>query len=375
MVGALKMMAVATVEIAAASVGESGLVAPVRELEAMPQMVGELETSGGKEAVVVDEPDESSAEVEDETVEATLTEEEIGMVANVAMEVETKVEAETVDAAEGGEEVALAQLEAATPSTEQEPGEEILAELVDAAELAQGTPDPAEEEPYVQLAPAFQEAEESLAAEGAHHGSACHYEDVAVPSEAVAEEMAAVTLTEEPESVAAPETEQAALETLGEEASTGEELEATEEATAMETPVITHALAAASTSSTLEELDLEPSTGSVVKAMSEVPLRHTSDMESAAEAMPEADLVSEEVAAPSSGLEALVAEETMAETESTEEPNPPAEELETTVQEEIPKPELLSEEGEPVPMLEETKTQDSTAQEKIGPVTRGIALK
>ncbi|KAJ8411042.1 hypothetical protein AAFF_G00180770 [Aldrovandia affinis] len=320
----------AALEIAAVSAGASDSI-----LEEKLQVVEDPEE---KEVVMVEEPEENPAEVEDEmvvapeevveAVEALSTEGTNGMEVAPAVE----VEAGAVDPAEEMEKVDLAPLEAAAPSSAREPGEEILAEVLEAAaELVEVIPVSAAEEPHLESTPTLEEAE---------------VRSVAAPtSEADVEEIAATVITEEAESTAAVEVELAgAPAPTGEEASLAEEPMATDEAEELtdtvveqtETPVINETLAAASPSSSLE---VAPVTEVVLGAVEP----------------------SEEAAAPPAGLEAQVAGEAMVEAESTLQPSPPAKEHETAVLEDAVKAESLSEEAETGPMLEETEAQIFTA--------------
>ncbi|KAJ8336092.1 hypothetical protein SKAU_G00394350 [Synaphobranchus kaupii] len=325
MMGAMKMMTVASEEVATTSVGE--IAAPVKVVEEDPQ--GPTEAT----AAPVELASETAAlEEVTEAAESSSTEE--------APPIE--VEAGAVGPPEGAE-----------TGSAQEPGEEILAEVLEvAAELTEATPEPAV---------ALEETEEISALEETGEVPACH------SPEAVADETAAAMVTEGPDLAAVGEAEQAEDSApSGEEVSLAEETAAAaatevalvEESSDLEveqgeTP-IPSALDTASTSQ--HEPHQEPTAGSVVEEKSKPPAFHA--LEAAPEA--EAGAPSQEAAAPPAGLEDQVTDEKVAGEESTLEPSPPVEEHDTAVLEDTQQPKSLTEEMDPASVLDETEPHEAT---------------
>ncbi|XP_064193963.1 fibrous sheath CABYR-binding protein-like [Anguilla rostrata] len=297
MMGAVKMMAVASVEVAAASVGDSAIAASVRVLEEELQ-VGEEpkaleeELQVGEKGVVpaeavatpVGQPEDVPAEVAGEA--ATLEE------VTVVTEPPATAEAPPVEVE--------AEMEAgAAAGSDEGPGEEIQAGVLEVA------PEPAVPSEDTDTIPLLEGTSDVLA-----HRSL----------EAVAEETLAAVATEH-ESAAAQKAEQAEDSApSGEEDSQAEEpavATAAEVAGAEEPsdlggerggiPIAMPTLAITLPSPALHELHLEPTAG------------------------PAAWAASGAEAAPPAGLEDQVAEDVVAGEESTVKPSPVAEQQETAL--------------------------------------------
>lgn len=339
MMGAMKMMVVASVEVVAASVGESTIMPPGRLVEEDLQMGEELEGLVEKEATAapVVESENILPEVEGET--AALKEIMKGA-ESLFMEEAPPVEAEA-------EVVA-----GAVTGFAKEKGEEILVEVEMAAKVAEATPEPAivlEEVEVTSMLKLMREVVET------------HYQ------EAVTEETITALVRKEPDSAAAQEEEPAEDSALyGEEASLAQEPAA---ATAVQAALVDSlpvpeveqgeasttipALAAAS-SSTLPELNLEPTVTAVAEEKSEATVCCALEATAETEAVAEAAAPSEEKTTPPSGLEAQVAEELVAGEESALESSPLAEQHQTSVLEDTQEVESLTEEVEQASVLDET---------------------